>query len=136
VFFYLFLLFTGIPLIELALLIEVGRYIGTLHTILIVVGTGLVGSILVRLEGLHVLLSMRERMARGELPGDELIEGVLILIAGALLITPGLLTDALGGLFVFPPTRRAARELIKRYLRRKVKDSFMEIRIGPPTGPM
>ena len=134
-FFYLFLLFTIIPLAELALLIEVGRHIGTWYTILIVVSTALIGSLLVRIEGLHVLMSMRERMERGELPGNELIEGVLILMAGALLITPGLITDTAGALFVFPPTRRAIRELIKRHMRRKLRHSVMEIHMGPP-GPV
>ena len=130
--FKLFLLFTIIPVAELALLIKVGQHLGVLDTVLIVLVTAMVGSILVKLEGLHVLFSIRERMAEGRIPGNELLEGVMILVAGALLLTPGLLTDAVGVLLVVPPSRRVIREIIKKYLRKKLKNATVEFRVGPP----
>ena len=130
--FKLFLLFTIVPVAELALLIKVGQYLGVVDTILIVLVTAMIGSVLVKLEGLSVLLAIRERMAEGRIPGNELLEGVMILVAGALLLTPGLLTDAVGALLVIPPTRRVIREIIRKYLKKKMKNATVDFRVGPP----
>lgn len=111
----LFALFIITPVVEMGLLIELGKLIGTLQTIAIIVITGIVGASLAKSQGLRVLGNIRESVQNGEIPHNHLIEGVLILIGGALLITPGILTDAAGFMLVMPWTRRLIRERVKKY---------------------
>jgi UPF0716 protein FxsA len=115
VFGLLLSLFVIIPLLEFALLIEIGRRLGTLETLVLVFGTGLVGAYLARLEGFRILYQIRTQLAMGQLPGEQLFDGLLVLVAGVVLITPGILTDAVGLLLLFPPTRYP----IKRFIRRR-----------------
>lgn len=110
----LFLAFTLIPLAELYLLVEVGGRIGALPTIAIVLLTGFTGAWLARMEGLRTMMRVREQLNQGKMPTDELIDGVLILIAGIVLFTPGFLTDMVGLLLLFPPTRMAFRAFAVR----------------------
>ena len=117
-FFKLFLIFSVIPVIELALLIKVGSLIGTMNTIAIVIVTALIGAYLVKLEGIGVIYRMQRDMSQGMFPAEELMNGVMILIAGALLLTPGFFTDVLGFLMVFPASRGAIKKLLKRYIER------------------
>ena len=112
----LLLLFILLPAAELALLIEIGRRIGTLPTLGLIVVTGTAGATLARHQGLAVLRRIREQMGLGQLPGDALLDGVILLVAGALLITPGILTDTAGFLCLIP----AFRALIKRGLKRRM----------------
>ncbi len=112
----LFLLFTIVPLIELYLLIKIGSYLGALNTVLLIVITGLLGALLARLEGLRVLRQIMQNLSQGIVPAEELVDGVLIFIAGILLVTPGVLTDVIGLFFIFPYTRT----IFKRWLRRKL----------------
>ncbi|MBI2881790.1 MAG: FxsA family protein [Candidatus Tectomicrobia bacterium] len=115
----LFLLFTAVPLLELALLIRVGQEIGVFNTLAIVVITGAAGAWLARAEGLGVLRRIRESIDAGLPPSTELIDGALILAGGILLLTPGLVTDAAGLLCLIPPTRRVLRRwVVQRVLRR------------------
>ncbi len=114
----LFLLFTGIPLIELYLLIKIGQWIGALPTIGIVLVTGALGAYLARMQGSSVWLQIQRKMEVGIFPGDEMIDGLLIVVAGALLITPGILTDVFGFGVLFPVTRTPIREWVKRRLNR------------------
>jgi len=100
-------------LLELWLLIEVGRYIGSLNTILVILFTGLLGASLARSQGLTVVRRMHIRLNQGELPGNELIDGGLVLVGAAVLITPGLITDVVGFFLVLPFTRRVIREFLK-----------------------
>lgn len=102
----LLLLFLAIPVIEIYLLIEVGSQIGALPTILLVVLTALVGASLLRQQGFSTWARINARMAAGEAPAMELLEGLLLLIAGALLLTPGFFTDTIGFLLLIPPLRR------------------------------
>ncbi len=102
----LFLLFITVPIIEMAVLIWVGGYIGILPTIALVVLTAVLGVALLRLQGLLTLRRIQEKLLIGDIPNAELIEGGLLLIGGALLLTPGFVTDALGFLFLLPPSRR------------------------------
>src|SRR4030042_5848079 len=104
--FKLFLLFTIVPLIELALLIKVGTYIGVLPTIIIVVLTGILGAALAKYEGLSVLNQIRGTLSEGNIPGDEMLDGLLILVGGSLLLAPGFLTDILGYTMIIPFTRQ------------------------------
>lgn len=102
----LFILFLTIPLIEIYLLIQVGEVIGAGWTIFAVVATAVIGAALLRLQGLATLYEAQRKMAHGELPATALIEGVMLLLSGALLLTPGFFTDTLGFLVLIPPLRR------------------------------
>ncbi|NLX12939.1 MAG: FxsA family protein [Phycisphaerales bacterium] len=111
--FRLFILFTIIPLIELSILIKIGAYIGTWNTIVLVVTTGMLGAALARHQGIKTFTSIQQALQAGQLPGDRLIDALLILIAGALLITPGILTDVAGFLLLIGSTRGAVRRYLK-----------------------
>jgi UPF0716 protein FxsA len=110
----LLLLFIGLPALELALLIEIGARIGTLATIALIVGTGAIGASLARMQGLGLLREIRREVDRGRLPAQALLDGVIILLASALLITPGVLTDAAGFLCLVPAVRRLVRATVWR----------------------
>ena len=90
----LLLLFILVPAVELVLLIEIGSRIGTLATLALIVGTGALGAILARRQGLRTIRQIQRELEAGRLPTDSLMDGVLILVAAALLVTPGILTDA------------------------------------------
>lgn len=102
-FLLLFLLF---PFIELALLIQVGSAIGVLPTLLLVIGSGVLGAVLLRVAGVATAWRARERLARGELPEQEMLEGLLIAVGGGLLLLPGFISDIFGVLCLIPFTRR------------------------------
>jgi len=105
-----------IPLADALLLVVVADYLGWQATVLLVVLTGLVGMLLVRAEGRHTLARIQEKAARGEAPTDELLDGALLIAAGAFLLTPGVVTDALGVLLTIPPTRYPIRALLKKFV--------------------
>jgi UPF0716 protein FxsA len=126
----LLLLFLLTPAIELGLLIQVDSLIGFPATIGLIVATGIVGSYLARREGVNTWRRLNERLNRGDLPGKELIDGVIILVAGALLVTPGVLTDAVGFLGLLPPTRALIRRLLMRRLKSKVEEGSLQMQFG------
>ena len=115
----LILLFTVIPLIELYLLIQVGRYLGSFQTIMIVLITGIIGGLLARSQGLSVQRQIRVDLRNGIIPTDSLIDGLFILIAGALLITPGMITDLFGFILMVPSFRGWLKMRLKEILKRK-----------------
>jgi len=117
-FFSLFLLFTLIPLIELAILIKIGSRIGVWNTIAIVVLTGIFGAILVRHQGFWVLVKIKEEIQQGKFPADELFDGAIILVGATLLITPGILTDIIGILSLVPSSREWIKYFIKLYIKK------------------
>ena len=125
----LLLLFVVLPAVELALLIEVGRRIGTPATLAIIVVTGIIGGSLARRQGLGVIQSLQRDMAAGELPAGALVDGILILIAGALLVTPGVLTDAFGFLCLVPAFRRTLKRIAMRRLETAVAEGRVELRV-------
>ncbi|MEM9605710.1 MAG: FxsA family protein [Pseudomonadota bacterium] len=102
-----FITFLLMPIIEIALLIQVGSLIGVLWTVLLIVLTAIVGTLLLRAQGLSVLLRSRSAMAEGRIPASEMAEGVALAVGGALLLTPGFVTDAIGFCLLVPTTRRA-----------------------------
>lgn len=108
--------FILIPIAEIYVLIQVGGFIGALSTILLVLVTAIAGAALFRLEGLATLSRVQLRMSRGEIPAEEMLGGVLLIFAGALLITPGFLTDVVGFACLVPSVRRT---LARWYLRRQ-----------------
>ncbi len=119
-FFRLLLLFTLVPLIELALLIKLGELTGVWTTIGIVILTGIIGAYLARREGLKAWQRLQKSLHEGLSPADELIEALLILIAGAVLITPGLLTDLFGFGLLIPPVRKWVRNRLSRHFRNRI----------------
>lgn len=131
----LILLFLLTPAVELALLIQVDRIIGFWPTVGLIVVTGLVGSHLARREGLSTWQSLNNRLQAGDLPGTELADGVIILVAGALLITPGILTDVIGFLGLIPFTRAYLRRFVMRWFQRKMERGSMQVQFGVFGGP-
>ncbi len=113
--YYLILLFTIVPLIELAILIQTGRIIGLLNTIAIVIITGITGALLAKYQGIATLKKVQQSLDCGIMPGEEMINGIIILSGGLMFLTPGFLTDGLGFIFLIPYTRR----ILKQWLRRK-----------------
>ncbi|MCH6570101.1 MAG: FxsA family protein [Acidobacteria bacterium] len=123
----LFFLFTLVPLLELYLLIRLGTYVGAVDTIAIVIGTGVAGGLLAKSQGLAVLDRMRAELNQGRLPAESLFDGLLILIAGAMLMTPGLLTDGLGLLLLIPWSRQALKSWLKRKMQEKISEGEIHI---------
>jgi UPF0716 protein FxsA len=103
------------------ILVQVGEIIGLLPTVALVVATGAVGAVLARLEGLRTVWKIRADLARGQLPAEALFDGLAILLGGALLLTPGLLTDLLGFSLILPPSRRMLMGRVRENLRRRIK---------------
>jgi UPF0716 protein FxsA len=132
-FFRLAFLFVTVPLIELALLVWLGRRMGLLPTVLLVVATGILGATLARRQGLAALRDFRTAVDRGQLPHRELVGGVLILLAGAVLLTPGLLTDVAGFLLLVPAVRRRVRDRVVESLGRRWQ---IPVRWAPREGSM
>ena len=102
---WLFLIFVGVPILEIALFIQVGGAIGLWPTLAIVILTALAGTVLMRLQGLHALSRLKQSLATGGDPVGPIAHGALILVAGVLLLTPGFFTDAVGLSLLVPPVR-------------------------------
>ncbi|MDH3558165.1 MAG: FxsA family protein [Deltaproteobacteria bacterium] len=120
-FFKLFLAFTLVPFIEIYLLIKIGGQVGAFNTILIVILTGLLGASLARLEGIKTMTKVRDSLNRGDLPAEEMLDAMLIFVAGVVLLTPGFLTDLTGLALLVPKLRY----WFKRWLRKKF-DEWLE----------
>ena len=101
------LLFIAIPLVEVYLFIEVGQEIGALPTVLLCITTAVIGSAMVRAQGLSTMARFQQEVAAGQVPATTMMEGFALMLGGILLITPGFFTDALGFLCLIPYTRRA-----------------------------
>ena len=126
----LLFLFTVVPTAELYLLLEIADRIGGLETIYLVIITGIVGAHLAKREGLGVLHQIQEAAANGESPADKLVEGLMVLIGGILLVTPGVMTDVFGLSLIVPFTRK----LLVTGFRRGLKERFQfeGVHIGTP----
>jgi UPF0716 protein FxsA len=111
----LFLLFAVVPVIELYVLIKIGGQVGAMNTVLLVIGTALLGALLVRHEGTRTLRQITQSLSQGIVPAEEMIDGLLIFAGGILLLTPGVVTDAFALWLLFPLTRT----LFKRWLRKR-----------------
>lgn len=115
------ILFILVPIAEISLLIEIGRQIGSFSTIFLVILTGIVGAYLTRTQGFQIWFQIRNQFHRGEFPANSLIEGLLVLVGGLTLLTPGFITDSLGLLCLIPPTRKLLREVIKNELGKRIE---------------
>lgn len=128
-----------LSLADALFLLVVASYIGALPTVGLVILTATLGVLLVRSEGRNTLARMQRRLAQGEAPTDELVDGAMILLGAGFLITPGLLTDLTGFLFVIPVTRYPLRVAAKRwivgpYVRRKIEEGAITVEMGGPFG--
>ena len=117
------LLFIVVPAVEIALLIEVGGRIGGLNTFFVIVATGVLGAALARNEGMMVLARIQSAVERGLMPQNEIVDGLMILVAAAMLLTPGFVTDAVGLLVLFPLTR----PVFRRFVLARIKDRITPI---------
>ncbi len=117
----LFLAFTLIPVLELYLLIKIGAVIGALNTMILVILTGFAGAYLARMQGMQTMRRIRSQLQQGIMPAEDLIDAVIIFVAGIVLLTPGFLTDLAGLLLLFP----VSRFHFKRWLRQKF-DQWMQ----------
>jgi UPF0716 protein FxsA len=104
---FILLIFIGIPLVEVYLFIEVGQEIGALPTVLLCITTAVIGSAMVRAQGISTMARFQQEMATGQMPATTMMEGFALMLGGILLITPGFFTDAVGFLCLIPYTRRA-----------------------------
>lgn len=120
----LFLLFVVAPIAELYTIIRVGASIGVLNTFALIIAVGFVGSWLVKREGMRAWVRFNQTLASGQIPAKEMVDGVLILGAGALLLTPGFLSDVFGILMLFPPTRA----VLRGYVMKRVKAGNFVVR--------
>ena len=111
----LLIAFLAVPILEIYLLFQVGGVIGAGWTILIVIGTAILGASLLRQQGLSTWTRLNQSIAQGQLPPTVLVEGILLLLSGAFLLTPGFFTDAIGFLFLMPPVRK----ILAAYLLRR-----------------
>ncbi len=127
----LFLLFTLVPLIELAILIEIGQLIGLLPTLALVIGTGAAGAWLARREGARSWRAVQRELGVGRLPGRELVHGLIVLIAGIVLVTPGVLTDVAGLLLLLRPVRRAVIRKLQDHYARRLERGTAGMAAGP-----
>ncbi len=123
----LILLFIGLPLAELALLLRIGDIVGPWTTLGIVVLTGLLGATLARLEGLRVAIRIQEDLHEGRMPAPYILDGVMILIAGAVLITPVFITDTAGFLLLIPPFRLFIKQWVKRMIEKRIRKDAIDV---------
>ncbi|MGI6615718.1 MAG: FxsA family protein [Dethiobacteria bacterium] len=115
-----FLLIILFPLLELWILIEIGKVIGSVPTIALVIVTALLGALMVRSQGFYILSEIRRDLERGVIPGEKLFDGLCVLLGGLLLMVPGLISDLSGFLLLIPFTRKLFKELLRRYLHQEV----------------
>ena len=120
-FLKLLTIFILVPILELSLLLRIGSKIGFEATLAIILLTAFIGAILTRTQGSKALSSFRNALAAGKLPHREALDGLLILLAGAVLLTPGFLTDTAGFLLLFAPTRAAIRTRLSTYLKKRIQ---------------
>jgi len=130
----LFLLFTIVPVVELALLIQIGGLLGLGPTLLLVMGTGFAGAWLARREGLRGWLAVRDELQGGQLPGESLVHALLILVAGIVLITPGVITDIAGILLLVPPVRRSLIARVRDRLSAQIERGTIQVMSGSGGG--
>ena len=124
---YLIPLFILTPIVELYLLIKVGEIIGALPTIGLVLVTGIVGAVLAQMEGLRVFSNFQADLLTGRMPTDILFDGLLILVGGIVLLTPGILTDLFGLSLLFPLTRNEYKKYLKKRFTKSGKVHYVEV---------
>ena len=122
-FYRLLLFFTLVPLIELFILIKIGKYLGILNVIALVIITGIIGASFARQQGAGILSRIRESIQQGQLPGKELLQGLMVLVGGILLITPGFITDIIGLTLLIPFTRHFYTKQTLKYIKKRFQSN-------------
>jgi UPF0716 protein FxsA len=118
-----------VPALEMWLLILSGKTFGALPTLLLVILTGVLGAYLAKKQGIAVLMQAREQLSYGQIPGEAILDGICILFGGAVLLTPGFITDVWGFFLLFPPTRKLVKPALAKWLQRFFRNGrFMTIR--------
>ena len=125
----LFSVFLIIPIIELYLLIKLGGIIGAFNTILIILITASLGAYLAKSQGLQVFRQIQETMNQGRIPGNELLNGLFVLIGSFALLTPGFLSDAIGISMLIPQTRKIYVRITKEIIRKKIEKGQFQMRM-------
>ena len=132
--------FIGVPIVEIAVFIEVGGALGLWPTLGLVVLTAVLGTWQLRAQGLATLMRARDQVERGALPTREIFDGACLLVAGALLLTPGFVTDAAGFLLFFPPVRDILLGFLARHVQTRMQTRVFvdgeEVSTGEPNGPV
>ena len=135
-FLILFVIFILIPVIEITVLIEVGDQLGAFPTVALVILTAAIGASLVRSQGLQTLMSAQKKIQQGQQPGQEVIEGVMLALAGIMLVTPGFVTDFLGLVLLLPFSRQFfARKLLERIIIKNMANQGQPFGQGFPQQP-
>ena len=119
----LLVLMVLVPVMELYLLIEIGKHIGVIATVGIIILTGLIGAYLVRSQGFMMLRKIRNDLHQNILPGDSLLQGIIVLAGGIFLITPGFITDIAGFIFLIPVSRQIVKKYLLAWLKEKINSS-------------
>lgn len=119
----LLLIFILIPIAEMAILLTMGSYFGIIPSLILIVGTGAVGAILARLEGISIIHKIQLDLINGRVPADEVVNGLFVLVSGVLLIIPGAVTDIVGLFLLFPLTRNIAKRLLFKQFLQKMPNS-------------
>lgn len=135
----LLLLFVALPVVDLYLLIRIGRWLGAGPVVLLVLGTALLGVTLAKAEGFRVLRRWQRELSQGRVPEEGVLSGVLLLLGAVLLILPGVITDTLGLALLFRPTRRLVAALMKRSVAKQIRRGTIRVvtsrvHVGPPPG--
>ena len=127
----LLILFLTVPLVEIAILIKIGKVIGAGYTIALVIGTAILGAALLRTQGISTLAKVQKNINRGQLPATELIEGLILLISGVFLLTPGFFTDMFGVLALVPILRqRLAQTFFVNFIQNRINIKQTNTRTG------
>src|SRR5919201_1265395 len=129
----LVLLFIVVPIVEIYVIIQVGQAIGALWTIALLIADSIIGARLLRWQGRTAWRRFQEAVAAGRMPHNEVIDGVMIVVGGTLLLTPGFITDVFGLVLLLPPTRAVIRRVVARSIRRRGAMSRVVIRTRPPS---
>jgi UPF0716 protein FxsA len=121
------LLFVVVPVVELMLLVRLGQIVGLMPTLALVLLTGFTGAWLARAEGMRVFFQFQRELASGRLPGQAMLDGISVLVGGAFLLTPGVLTDFVGLSLLFPPTRRWLQSRARKRLESGIADGTVRV---------
>jgi UPF0716 protein FxsA len=117
---FLVVIFIVVPIAEIYVIIKVGEAIGLLPTVILLLADAVIGSMLLRHQGRAAWIRFNRALAEGRLPHKEVFDGILVIMGGALLLTPGFLTDIVGLVFLIPPTRAVIRAISARFVRRRL----------------
>ncbi|WP_377888199.1 FxsA family protein [Alkalihalobacillus sp. R86527] len=111
-----------VPALEIGLLLLSGRTLGLIPTILLIIGTGVLGAWLARKEGSEAIQKVNRQMQTGQMPGDAILDGLCILVGGVVLLTPGFITDAIGFALLLPATRRPFKRWLRKFLEKRMNN--------------